>query len=96
VSEAPRSASQGRIRELADWYSDQTYQRYNENILDTAALDAELRAILRKEVFPSSSYRVQARHEGGVRAILGLSRNASFAAAQKGASYHHPNWAPAT
>jgi hypothetical protein len=44
--------SSRRIQEHADWYSDQTYRRYNENILDTAALDAELRAILRKEVFP--------------------------------------------
>jgi hypothetical protein len=38
---------------LADWYSDQSHQRYNEGTLDTAALDAELRAILREEVaFP--------------------------------------------
>jgi len=45
--------SQRRIRELADWYRDETHRRYNENTLDTAALDAELRAVLRKEVaFP--------------------------------------------
>jgi hypothetical protein len=84
---------------------DQTYRRYNENILDTAALDAELRAILRKEVFPSSSYRVQARHEGGVRDI-GAQMEASryFGAlpkcvvcrGAKGPVTHHPNWAPAT
>ena len=44
--------SQGRIRELADWYSDQGYQRYSDDTLDTPALDEELRAILREEVFP--------------------------------------------
>ena len=44
--------SSRRIQELADWYSDQACQRNNENTLDTAALDDELRAILREEVFP--------------------------------------------
>jgi hypothetical protein len=44
--------SRRRVKELADWYSDQGHQRHNENTLDTAALDAELRAILRGEVFP--------------------------------------------
>jgi len=29
-----------------------TYWHYNKNALDAGALDAELRAILRKEVFP--------------------------------------------
>jgi putative DNA primase/helicase len=44
---------QRRIRELADWYEDQGYQRYCEGKLDTAELDADLRLILREEVaFP--------------------------------------------
>jgi hypothetical protein len=42
--------SRRRIRELADWYADETNRRYNENALDTAELNAELRAILREEV----------------------------------------------
>jgi putative DNA primase/helicase len=45
--------SRRRLRELADWYSDQGYQRHHDGILDTAELDAELRLILREEVaFP--------------------------------------------
>jgi len=45
--------SRRRIEELADWYKDKTHQRYNEGRLDTAALDDELRAIIREEVaFP--------------------------------------------
>ena len=45
--------SRRRIQELADWYGDQSHQRYNEGTLNTAALDAELRAILQEEVpFP--------------------------------------------
>lgn len=45
--------SRWRIRELADWYKNETHRRYNDGTLDTAALDAELRAILREEVaFP--------------------------------------------
>jgi hypothetical protein len=45
--------SRRRIQELADWYSDQGHRRHNAGTLDTAALDAELRAILREEVaFP--------------------------------------------
>jgi Protein of unknown function (DUF3631) len=45
--------SRRRIRELADWYSDQGQQRYCEDRLDTTELDDELRAILREEVaFP--------------------------------------------
>jgi hypothetical protein len=39
------------IQEHADWYSDQAYWHYSKNALDAGALDAELRAILRKEVF---------------------------------------------
>jgi putative DNA primase/helicase len=59
---APRAAngpasepglSRRRIQELADWYSDETHRRYNDNNLNVPALDAELRAILREEVaFP--------------------------------------------
>jgi hypothetical protein len=45
--------SRRRIRELADWYSDQGHQRYCDDTLNTAQLDADLRAILRGEVaFP--------------------------------------------
>jgi hypothetical protein len=45
--------SRRRIQELADWYSDQGHCRHNARTLDTAALDEELRAILREEVeFP--------------------------------------------
>jgi Protein of unknown function (DUF3631) len=34
----------------ADWYSDQGYQRYGDNSLNTAALDAELRENLQEKV----------------------------------------------
>ena len=45
--------SRVRIRELADWYSDEIHRRYCDDALDTAALDGELRTILRDEVaFP--------------------------------------------
>jgi len=44
--------SSRRLQELADWYSDQAYWHYSPNALAAGALDAELRAILRKEVFP--------------------------------------------
>ena len=52
VFEPPPGLSQGRVRALAEWYSDETHRRYSENILDAAALNAELRVTLRKEVFP--------------------------------------------
>ena len=41
-----------RLRELAGWYQDEGYRRHSGDNLDTAVLDAELRAILREEVFP--------------------------------------------
>jgi hypothetical protein len=45
--------SRRHIQELADWYQDEGHRRYSEDRLNTAALDAELRTILRKEVaFP--------------------------------------------
>jgi hypothetical protein len=47
-----RGLSSRRVRELADWYSDLAYWHYSKNALDAGALDAELRAILRKEVAP--------------------------------------------
>src|SRR5215831_3152138 len=47
-----RSLSSLRVRELADWYSGQAYWHYSKNALDAGALDADLRAILRKEVPP--------------------------------------------
>ena len=45
-----RGLSSRRIHELADWYSDRAYWHYSPNALAAGALDAELRAILRKEV----------------------------------------------
>jgi hypothetical protein len=42
--------SSRRIQALADWYSDQAYYQYS--VIDAGDLDAELREILRKEVFP--------------------------------------------
>jgi hypothetical protein len=42
--------SSQRIRELAEWYREQTNRRYNAGTLDVPVLDAELRAILREEV----------------------------------------------
>jgi len=47
-----RSLSSRRIQELAEWCSHQAYWHYSKNALDAGALDAELRAILRKEVSP--------------------------------------------
>jgi hypothetical protein len=41
--------SDRRIRELADWYSEQAYWNYSPNALAVGVLDAELRDILRKE-----------------------------------------------
>jgi hypothetical protein len=48
--DAEPGLSRRRIQELANWYCDQFHQRYNAGTLDTAALDAELQAILREEV----------------------------------------------
>ena len=42
--------SRQRIGEIGGWYKDETHRRYNEDTLDVAELDAELRAILREEV----------------------------------------------
>src|SRR5262249_47509660 len=47
-----RGLSIHRIQELAEWYSHQAYWHYSKNALDAGALDAEYRAILRKEVAP--------------------------------------------
>src|SRR5262249_54324994 len=47
-----RSLSSLRVRELAEWYDDQAYRHYSPTALAAGALDAELRAILRKEVSP--------------------------------------------
>ena len=47
-----RGLSSRRIHELADWYSDRAYWHYSPNALAAGALDAALRANLRKEVFP--------------------------------------------
>src|SRR5262245_25823079 len=47
-----RSLSSRRVQDLAEWYSHQAYWNYSKNALDVGALDADLRAILRKEVSP--------------------------------------------
>jgi hypothetical protein len=44
--------SSRRVQDLAEWYSHQAYWNYSKNALDAGALDADLRAILRKEVSP--------------------------------------------
>jgi Protein of unknown function (DUF3631) len=44
--------SSRRVQDLAEWYSHQAYWHYSKNALDAGALDADLRAILRKEVSP--------------------------------------------
>src|SRR5262249_54551432 len=44
--------SSRRVQELAEWYADQAYWKYSKSALAAGALDAELRAILRKEVLP--------------------------------------------
>jgi uncharacterized protein DUF3631 len=44
--------SRRRVQDLAEWYSHQAYWHYSKNALDAGALDADLRAILRKEVSP--------------------------------------------
>ena len=52
ASAAKSRLGQARIRELADWYKDETHRRYNENRLNTPELDRDLRDTLRKEVPP--------------------------------------------
>src|SRR5262249_7722160 len=47
-----RGLSSRRIQELATWCSDRAYWHFSPNALAAGALEAELRAILRKEVFP--------------------------------------------
>ena len=47
-----RGLSSRRVQDLAEWYSHQAYWHYSKNALDAGALDADLRAILRKEVSP--------------------------------------------
>src|SRR5262249_3470525 len=51
--------SRRRIRELADWYKDENHRRYNDDTLDTPALDGELRAILREEVDLSEHVEIE-------------------------------------
>jgi hypothetical protein len=62
--------SQWRLQALADWYGDESHRRYNEGTLDTAALDAELRAILRKEVaFPE---QIEVEFERVMQAVFAV------------------------
>jgi len=58
-----------RIRELADWYKDETHRRYNDGTLDVPTLDAELRAILREEVDLPEHGRPCRRPGGRVRRL---------------------------
>jgi hypothetical protein len=51
-AEQNRRLSSRRVQELAEWYSHPAYWHYSPNALAAGALDAELRAILRKEVSP--------------------------------------------
>lgn len=51
--------SSRRVQELAEWYSHQAYWHYSKNALDAGALDADLRAILRKEMSPCNRSRQQ-------------------------------------
>src|SRR5262249_29186390 len=46
------SLSSRQVQELAEWYADQAYWKYSKSALIAGALDAELRAILRKEMPP--------------------------------------------
>jgi hypothetical protein len=47
-----RRLSSRRVQEHARWYSDEAYWHYSPNAIAAGALDAALRANLRKEVFP--------------------------------------------
>jgi hypothetical protein len=60
--------SRRRIQNLADWYADEEYRRKHEGRLDTAELDADLRAILQDEVFPED---VEIEFERVLRAVFG-------------------------
>ena len=44
--------SPGRIRELAAWYRDRAIAQHEAGDISSAELDADLRLILREEVFP--------------------------------------------
>jgi uncharacterized protein DUF3631 len=44
--------SSRRVQDLAEWYSHRAYWHYSKNAVEAGALDADLRAILRKEVSP--------------------------------------------
>jgi hypothetical protein len=60
--------SSRRIRELAIWCSERAYWHYSLNALAAGALDAELRAILRKEVSPE---RVEFEFERVMQEVRG-------------------------
>jgi hypothetical protein len=45
-----RGLSDLRIRQLAEWYAEASYRDYSPAAIAVGALDAELRAILRREV----------------------------------------------
>jgi hypothetical protein len=47
-----RGLSSRRVQDLAEWYSHRAYWHYSKNAVEAGALDADLRAILRKEVSP--------------------------------------------
>jgi hypothetical protein len=65
---APRVTSQ-ELRELADWYQDESHRRYNENRLDVDELDAVLRAKLRGKVPPE---QVEAAFEEVMKLVFAV------------------------
>jgi hypothetical protein len=54
-----RRLSSRRVQEHARWYSDEAYWHYSPNAIAAGALDAELRANLRKEVFPEHLVEIE-------------------------------------
>jgi hypothetical protein len=50
-----RGLSDLRIRQLAEWYAEASYRDYSPAAIAAGVLDAELRAILRREVGPEGA-----------------------------------------
>jgi hypothetical protein len=63
--------SSRRIQELATWCSDRAYWHYSPNALAAGVLEAELRAILRKEVLPE---QVEIEFERVMKVVSPLGR----------------------
>ena len=59
---APREAPKLSVQDvlgLTDWYKGETHRRYNQNTLDTPAVDAELRAKLAALGVPPARIEVE-------------------------------------